>query len=312
MNIKTIRKLWKEDKRAFWLACFEYLNSTGITRMLSDKTFLQIGFKIRYGRMIDFENPETFNEKLQWMKIYNRNPLYSKLVDKAEVKGWVTSKIGDQYVIPTLGVWDTTEEIPYEELPEQFVLKCTHDSGSVVICKSKKIFNKENAYRRLQNASKRNMFWWGREWPYKNVKPRIIAEKYIEDLADGDGELTDYKFMCFNGKVKCVFTCTERFSEGLKVTFFDTDWNKLPFERHYPASNKQISSPQNLRKMVQLAEILSEGIPFVRVDFYESNDAIYFGEMTFFPGNGMEEFKPEEWDYKLGSWITLPERRTNK
>ena len=310
-NIETVRKLWKDDRRGFWLACFEHLISIRFTNILPDKLFLQIGFKIRYGRKIDFRNPKTFNEKLQWMKIYNRNPGYSKLVDKAEVKKWVASRIGEQYVIPTIGVWNTTKDIPYSELPEQFVLKCSHDSGSVVICKSKTSFDKEGAYKKLQEASKKNMFWWGREWPYKNVKPRIIAEQYMEDLSDGDGELTDYKFMCFNGKVKCVFTCTDRFSDGLKVTFFDTDWNKLPFERHYPASEKQITPPKNLAKMIQLAEILAEEIPFVRVDFYESNETIFFGEMTFFPGNGMEEFRPEEWDYTMGNWITLPERRCN-
>lgn len=305
-NIDTVKKLWKNDKRGFSLACFEYIVNTGLTNILPDKVFLQIEYFLRFGRKIDFKNPTTFNEKLQWLKINNRNPEYSIYVDKASVKEWVSGKIGSRYVIPTIGVWDHPEDISYDSLPDKFVLKCTHDSGSVVVCKDKRSFNREDASRKLKKACKRNMFWWGREWPYKNVKPRVIVEKYMEDLDDGNGELTDYKFMCFNGTVKSIFTCTERFSDGLKVTFFDRNWNKMPFQRHYPSSTKPIKKPKNLDRMIEFAEILSEGIPFVRVDFYESNNDIYFGEMTFYPGNGMEEFSPAEWDGILGSWIELP------
>lgn len=309
VNINTVKKLWKNDRRGFFYACFEYIVSTGVTNIIPDKEFLQLEYMLRFGKKIDFENPTTFNEKLQWLKIYNRNPEYSMLVDKASVKEWVSEKIGTEYVIPTIGVWARSSDIPYDDMPEKFVLKCTHDSGSVVVCKDKCRFDREYASQRLDKACKRNMFWWGREWPYKNVEPRIIGEKYMEDLDDGNGELTDYKFMCFNGVVKCIFTCTERFSEGLKVTFFDRDWNKMPFERHYPSSRVLIHKPKNLERMIELAEILSAGIPFVRVDFYEANNNIYFGEMTFFPGNGMEEFSPAEWDGILGSWIQLPTKR---
>lgn len=255
----------------------------------------------------DIRNPKTFNEKLQWLKIYNHNPEYTRLVDKYEVKRFVEEKIGKKYVIPTLGVWNSFDEIEFKKLPEQFVLKCTHDSGSVVIVEEKDKLDIKEVRNKLNKALNTNYFWSQREWPYKNVQRRIIAEKYICDSSK-DG-IKDYKFLCFNGVVKMIFTCTERYSkEGLKVTFFDNEWNRMPFERHYQSSNKVITKPKNLELMIELAQQMSQGIPFVRVDFYEIEFKVYFGEMTFFPGGGMEEFKPQEWDRILGDWIILPNK----
>ena len=205
-------------------------------------------------------------------------------------------------------MYSTFDEIDFDKLPNQFVIKCTHDSGGVIICKDKEKLNIIEARKKINKCLKTNFFYCGREWPYKNVKPRIIVEELINDHRNDD--LNDYKFMCFNGKVRCSFVCTERRSlEGLKVTFFDIDWNKMPFERHYPSSSKKIDKPKNYAKMIELAEKLSRDIPFARIDFYEANEKIYFGEITFFPGSGLEEFSPEIWDYTLGSWISLPERK---
>ena len=281
------------------------LCSKGHLQFVSDEFFLEKIFKKKIGYALDLDNPKTFNEKLQWLKLHDRNPEYIKMVDKYEVKKFVADKIGEQYVIPTFGVWDSFDEIDFDTLPDQFVIKCTHDCGGLVICKDKSKFDKEEARRKINRSLNRNYYYIGREWPYKHVKPRIIAEKYMEDA--GSEVLNDYKLMCFNGKVKCSFVCSERFSEdGLKVTFFDRDWNVMPFERHYPRSQCPIAKPSSYDDMVRLAEQLSKDIPFVRVDFYEVSGKIYFGELTFYPGSGFEEFEPFEWDKTLGSWIELP------
>ncbi len=274
-------------------------------KRLPDKTFLKCRYYAIFGRKLNLKNPQTYNEKLQWLKLYDRNPQYIQLVDKYDVKAYIENKIGEEYIIPTLGVWDNFDDIVFEKLPNQFVLKTTHDSGGVVICNDKSNFNIEKAKEKIEKSLANNFFYTAREWPYKNVKGRIIAEAYLE--ADDGEDLNDYKIMCFNGKAKCSFVCSERFSNnGLKVTFFDREWNKMPFERHYPSSDKLIEKPVNYEKMIELAEVLSENIPFVRVDFYEVKGQLYFGELTFYPGAGWEEFEPEEWDRKLGEWITLP------
>lgn len=276
---------------------------------LSDQEYISLRYKRCLKRTLNLDKPESFNEKLQWLKLFDRQPKYTMLVDKFAVKQFITEKIGDQYVVPTLGVWDKFEDIDFESLPNQFVLKCTHDSGGIVICRDKQKFNKKKAKTKLNRLLASNFYTRCREWPYKNVHRRIIAEEYLEDSVECD--LKDYKLMCFNGKVRCSFVCTDRFSNaGVHVTFFDRNWNRMPFQRHYPTSKKVISKPLNYDEMIRLAEELSKDIPFVRVDFYEVNGKIYFGEMTFYPGSGYEEFEPDEWDYTLGSWITLPLEKT--
>lgn len=274
---------------------------------LPDKTYLQLYYFAKNKRFINFKNPTTFNEKIQWLKIYDRNPLYTTLVDKVEVKKYVSEKIGNEYIIPTLGVWDNPYDIDFDKLPNQFVLKCNHDSGEVFICKDKACFDKKYALKKLSQLLKDDFYLIGREWPYKNVKRKIIAEEYISNsVIEEDDDLIDYKFMCFNGKVKCIFTCSERNSDqGLKVTFFDLDWKVLPFERSFPKSKIKIEKPKNFKLMVNLAEKLAENIPFVRIDFYEHNGKAFFGEYTFYPGCGFEKFSPEEWDKTLGDWLII-------
>lgn len=276
---------------------------------IPDKLFLKLKYKVITGNRLDLTNPKSFNEKLQWLKLYDRKDVYTIMVDKYEAKKYVTKMIGNEYIIPTLGVYDKFEDIDFDKLPNRFVIKCTHDSGGLVVCNNKSMLNLNAVKRKINKCLKRNYYYNNREWPYKNVKPRIIVEKYMED--NQAKELIDYKVMCFSGKAKMIFTCTERFGDGLKVTFFDLDWNKLPFTRHYPASKKVIKKPKNFKKMIELSETLSHGITFVRMDWYEINGKLYFGEYTFFPGNGMEEFEPEKWDEKIGEWIDLSSAKSD-
>lgn len=275
------------------------------TLLVPDNIYLKALYKYVMGEKLDLQNPISFNQKLQWLKIYDHNPKYTDLVDKYEVKKVIHRILGEQYTFPTLGVWNSFDEIDFDKLPNQFVLKCTHDSGGLYFCKDKAHLDFQAAREKINKSLKTNYYYYSREWPYKNVKPRIIAEQLMVD--DSGTELKDYKFMCFGGKVKCIFTCTDRYSvDGLKVTFFDTDWNKMPFERHYPSSQSCIPKPYSFSRMVEMAEKLSKGIPFVRVDFYEINRKPYFGEMTFYPGAGLEEFTPRKYDDVLGKWICLP------
>lgn len=275
-----------------------------IRNLVPDSWYLKEKYKDCMKRKLDLEHPRTFNEKLQWLKIYNRNPKYTMMVDKYLVREYIASKIGEEYLIPLVGgPWKKAEDIDFDQLPDKFVLKCNHDSASVVICKDKRTLNRGNIITFLNSCLKKNHYYFGREWPYKNVKPLIIAEQYISN--DGCSELNDYKLMCFDGEVKCSFVCSERFSGNLKVTFFDNEWNVMPFLRSHPKSSVEIPKPKLYNRMVELAEVLAKDIPFIRVDFYEVNGKIYFGELTFFPGSGFEAFQPEEWDYKLGERISL-------
>lgn len=230
------------------------------------------------------------------------------LVDKYNVKKIVSDKIGKDYVIPTLGVWDSFDDIDFECLPDQFVLKCTHDSGGLVICKDKKSLDRDKAKFKIQKSMKKNYFWTGREWPYKSVKPRIIAEPYIEDTKTG--ELRDYKFFAFDGIVKALFIATERQNANQETTFdfFDVEYNHIDAKNGHPNADPLPEKPEQFQKMIELASILSKGIPHVRVDFYEANGKVLFGEMTFYHNSGMIPFEPREWDVEMGSWIKLPHK----
>lgn len=271
---------------------------------LPDKLFLQLKYFLIFNEKLDLNNPLTFNQKLQWLKLYDRQDIYTNMVDKYEAKENLSKIIDKKYFIPTIGIYNNFDEINFDKLPEKFVIKCTHDSGGLIICKDKKNLDKKNAKKKINKCLKKNYYLMHREWPYKNIKPRILIEKYMSD--NNSEDLIDYKVMCFNGTPQYIFTCTERYSpEGLKVTFFDTQWKKQSFQRHYPSSSKKIKKPENLQLMLELSKKLSSNIPFVRVDWYEINGNLYFGELTFYPGAGNEEFTPKEWDYKLGELINL-------
>ena len=296
-------KNYKINTKKLSYKIFMFLKHRNYTDILSDKLYLKIIFKLRLGYSLDLKNPQTFNEKLQWLKLYDRNPKYIQMVDKYEVRKYISENIGEEYLIPLIGVYNRFEEINFEELPNQFVIKCTHDSGGVVICKNKSKFDIRKAKEKIKKSMKRNFYYSGREWPYKNIKPKIIIEQYMEDKKAK--ELIDFKIMCFNGIPKFLFTCSERYNDGLKVTFYNLSWEKMSFERHYPSSTKNIEKPKNYELMLELSKKLSKNIPFVRVDWYEINGKLYFGELTFYPGSGLEEFKPFSWDKKLGNLLSL-------
>lgn len=276
-------------------------------QILPDDIYLRFLYLVKIHRPLRLKHPQTFNEKLQWLKLYNRDPEFTRMVDKYEAKQYVAERIGEEYIIPTLGVWERFDEIDFDSLPDQFVLKCTHDSGGLVICRDKTTLDISAAREKIEACLKRNYYWDYREWPYKDVKPRIIAEQY---LPGENGELLDYKFMCFNGEMKCCMVCSQRQSgHGLHVDNYDRQWQKLPFERGYPSSDTIHPRPQHFDTMVARAEELAENLPYVRVDFYETAGRVYFGELTFFPGSGVAKFRPPEWDAILGSWIRLPDKR---
>jgi len=261
-----------------------YLDSKNILR-INDKKYIELLYQKKLKRKINLDNPRTFNEKIQWLKLNDRNPEYTKMVDKYKVKEYVGNIIGNEYIIPTLGVWDKFEEIDFDRLPNQFVLKCTHDSGCIVICKNKEKLNIESAKKKLDRALKTNYYYAGREWPYKNVKPRIIAEQYMEEK--GEDQIKDYKIFCFNGKAKIILVCSNRNGNFKNTDFYDCDWNLMPFTREKHINNqKGIAKPGNLVEMLSIAEKLSNNIPFVRVDLYEINGKVYFGELTFYPSSG--------------------------
>lgn len=283
-----------------------YLANLGKYNNWDDKKYLQKNFECIMGKELDLDNPQTFNEKLQWLKLYDRKPEYTTMVDKYAVKKYVADIIGEEYIIPTLGVWNHFDEIDFDKLPNQFVLKCTHDSGGIVICKDKNKLDLKSAKKKIEKCLKRNYYWSSREWPYKDVKPRIIAEKFLSE--EGKDDLSDYKIHCFNGEPKFILYCSGRFSKtGIKEDFLDTNWSNLPFKRpDLKCSDKILKKPSRLNEMLELAKILSTNIPFLRCDFYEIKGKVYFGELTFFPASGLEAFEPEEWDYKLGDWLKLP------
>ncbi|MBR3079603.1 MAG: glycosyl transferase [Prevotella sp.] len=277
---------------------------------MPDKEYLDRFFYARMGYHMDFENPRTFNEKLQWLKLYDRNPLYTRLVDKYNVKEYVSQVIGKEYIIPTLGIWTKFDDIDFDSLPEQFVLKCTHDSGGVIICTNKADLDMASVRKRINRSMKRDYFLYAREWPYKDVKHAIIAEELIRDNALPDNHiLNDYKLHCFYGKFDCAFVCEGRFSSrGVRYHYFDKDWTYLPYCPYEGLNTEELNrlKPQNYGLMISLAEKLSAGIPEVRVDFYEVNGNILFGEMTFFSQMGFDTTITREADEILGSKLILP------
>ena len=281
---------------------FNILAAKGFYNRVADDVFLKNKFKISFGYDLDLDNPKTFNEKLQWLKLYDRKPEYTRMVDKYEAKGYVAERIGEEYIIPTLGVWDRFDDIDFESLPNQFVLKCTHDSGGLVICKDKSKLDIKSAKRKINKCLKCNYYWQGREWQYKDVNPRIIAEKF---MTDGDKEcLTDYKFFCFGGEPKFMYRSMDK-AQDPRTDFFDMDYNRLNMRMRDPNSDIIPQKPECFEEMKRLAKILSAGIPHLRVDFYEIEGKIYFRELTFYHCGGFSKIYPEKWMDTLGEWIDL-------
>lgn len=309
---------------------FNVNRKLGFYNKMSDEEFLKKAFKVYIGDKLNLEMPQTFNEKLQWLKLYNRKPEYTVMVDKYKVREYIKEKIGEEYLIPLLGVWNKVEDINFDKLPDQFVLKCNHDSGGMCICRDKSTFDVKQCKNYLNDRLKHNYYDLWREWPYKNVPRKIIAEQFIdvsstvsisdskavsvEDLQSEQG-LLDYKFMCFSGEVKALFldVGVVRGSSGHAEDYYrnvyDREFNLLPVKETRDNYPLPIKKPQNFDQMVALAEKLSSGIPHIRVDLYNVKGKIFFGEFTFFHGSGLSNyFNPKEWDEIFGDWIRLPKR----
>lgn len=273
---------------------------------MPDEDYLKRLFKASTGKPLNLENPQTFNEKMQWLKLHDRRPEYTMMVDKYLVRDYVKKTIGEQYLIPLLGVWDDPDEIDFNKLPNQFVLKCNHNSGyGMCICTDKSKLDIKKVKKELKKGLAQDYYLTGREWPYKNVPRKIVAEQY---LSDGTGaSLDDYKVHNFNGRPEFILVCRDRFSKnGLREDFFDTNWKHLKLKRPtHPNSEQGIDRPDRLDEILELSKALSQNIPFVRTDFYIVNNRAYFGEMTFFPASGLERFEPEEYDAIFGKMVQL-------
>lgn len=274
-------------------------------KLLPDKLYLKLMYRLCMRKRLNLENPKTYNEKLQWLKLYDRKSEYTMMVDKYEVRKYIADTIGKEYLIPSLGVWDKFEDIDFEQLPDQFVLKPNHTSGDVYICKDKSKIDYKELEKEVNAWMKKEYFWYQREWQYKNIKPRIICEKYMVD--ESGTELKDYKYFCFNGEPKAMFVATDR-GIDTRFDFYDIQFNHLPFMQHYKNATKKINKPKGFDEMVVLSKKLSKEFPHVRVDFYDVNGEIYFGELTFYHFSGFEKFEPEEYDYLFGSWLDLPDK----
>lgn len=303
-NIMTLFKTFYDRNMLFLIK-----NRLGLYNSMSDEEFIKKMFKVTLGYNIDLNNPRTFNEKLQWLKLNYRRNMLTKLVDKYAVRGYVSKKLGEEYLIPLLGVWNNPEEIDFSTLGSSFVLKCNHNSGlGMCICKNINKIDIKKITNELRKGLSQDYYLIGREWPYKNVPRKIIAEEYLVD--ESGYELRDYKFYCFNGRIKMVLICSDRFSaQGMHEDFFDADFSPIMMSWDgYKKSEKIVDKPHMYEQMVSIAEVLSEDFPFVRVDLYLANNKIYFGELTFFPAGGFGKIEPKEWDYQMGAWLKLPHR----
>lgn len=289
---------------------YKAVKNAGLFNIVGDRTFVTVKYRLKMGRQMNVRNPRTYTEKINWLKLYDHEPIYTKLVDKWDVVTFVEERIGSSYIIPKIGVWDSIDKIKINELPSQFVLKCTNDSGGIVICREKKNFDIEQHREVIEKSLKTNYYWHDREWPYKNVKPRILAEQYIED-GEGKG-LPDYKFFCFDGQPKFMFVATGRSAGNTCFDFFDMEYNWIPVKQHYPNAPIRPEKPVGFEEMKRLATILSEGFKHVRVDFFQANGKVYFGELTFCHFGGYEKFEPDIYDYKFGEYLDLSDMIRDK
>lgn len=302
-KIRTFYRILTRPDVRFW-----YMAHQGLLKKMPSEEFVKKDYFFRMGKELNLERPVTYTEKLQWLKVYDHRPEYTRMVDKFEVKRYVAEKIGPEYVIPMLGAWERVEDIDFDALPQRFVLKTTHDSGGIVVCQDKSKLDIAAAKKKLKKCLKQHYYDDNREWPYKNVKPRIIAESYMEDTRQG--ELRDYKFFTFGGEPKVLYIAQGRGKgEPTVADFFDMDFNHLPFTIDHDMAPVPPEKPVCFEEMKRLAAQLSEGTPQLRVDFYEVDGKVYFGEMTFFHCSGTAPFHPERWDRTFGDWVTLPPKR---
>lgn len=271
---------------------------------IPDDEYCKVLYKARFGEEINLDNPKTYNEKIQWLKLYDRNPLYTTMADKIAAREYVSSKIGSEYVVPMYGAWDYFDEIDFDQLPNEFVLKCNHDCGSFVVCKDKNTFDFERAKQKLENALTLNFYLHRREWVYKDIKPQILAEKYMGFIEE------DYRFVVFNGEVK-FFYCGLDWAEPTRKKFniYLPDLTYIPVRHSYPTNpNYNLKKPKHFAEMMEVSIKLAERLPLLRVDLWQQQGQVYVNELTFYQSAGFGIFDPEEWDEIIGSWLVLPER----
>ena len=279
------------------------LASKGLFNWIPDEPYLKFVYRGEMKKKLNLDSPKTFNEKLQWLKLHDRKEIYHTLVDKAEIKDYVSNIIGNEYIIPTIGVWNSVDDIPFRKLPNRFVIKCTHDSGSVIVCSDKAKLDIEKVKKKLRYCLKKSTFWFGREWPYKGLTPHIIAE---EMLGDGSRALTDYKVLCFNGVPKLIEVHIGRGTFDHTQDFYTTDWQRTEIvQTCEPMAKEPMSAPNCLNQMIELSRTLCKGFIHIRVDWYIVDEKLYFGELTFYDGSGFAKFVDEKWDQMLGDWIEL-------
>lgn len=303
INYKNIKRYLTDEKYRFIKN-----GGRGLYKSMPDERYLQLMYMAKTGFPLNLRNPQTFNEKIQWLKLYDRKAVYHSMADKYEAKKYIADMVGEQYVIPTLQVYNSVQDINFDELPQQFVLKCTHDSHGVVICRDKSQLNVKKAKMTLKKGLKRDYYLPLREWVYKDLPRRIIAEEYVSN----DGEsLIDYKVHNFNGEPRVILVCKGRYDEdGLKEDFYDCDWNHLNVKRpHIPNAEKSMPKPEQLEEMLDLSRKLSKDIPFLRTDFYIVKGKLLIGELTFYPASGFGAFVPESFDRTLGDYLILPKNR---
>ena len=283
----------------------DYLTGKGMLNILPDEIFLRIRYYQLIGKRLNLENPVSFNEKLQWLKLHDRRPEYTMMVDKYAVRRYIADTIGERHLIPLLGVWNNPEDIDFDTLPEQFVLKCNHNSGlGMLVCQDKSVLDVENTKKGLRKGLKQNYYLTGREWPYKNVVRKIVAEKYMVD--DSKTELKDYKINCFNGEPEYIQVMSGRSKGEFFLNHFDTDWKPIviPRKNHVVAS-RYMEKPKHLNRMIEISKVLSKNIPYVRIDLYHTEEQVYFGEITFFPMSGFVDYADDKTDLILGNLIRL-------
>ena len=271
-----------------------------------DEPYLKFLYRVRTGKKLNLESPVSINDKIQWLKLHDRKPVYTKMVDKIASKEFVAERIGEKHIIRTLGCWKSFKEIDFDSLPDQFVLKCNHDSGGLVIVKDKSRLDMKKAEKIISRSLRRNFYKNSREWPYKGIKPMVFAEEFLDG---GENGLTDYKFFCFDGDPKFINVSRFEHTDDEEISFYSLDWELTPFQR---TDHKRLSvvppRPRHLEEMTELARRLSKGVPFLRVDLYEYDDRVYFGEPTLYPTAGLAQYGPEGWSETLGSWIPLPKK----
>ena len=315
MNSKI--KKYMHNPRLVYLA----LTSKGLTKWVPDRTHLCLTYRAKLGSWPDLDSPETFTEKMQWLKLHDRNPAYTTMVDKYCAKDFIASRVGPEYIVKSLAVWSSADDIDPSGLPEKFVLKTNHDCGGVLICTDKDCFDLDDAKAFFRRHLKRNYFYGCREWPYKNVKPVVFAEEFLESEGDNAHDeddnwegIDEFDFFCFDGEPRLISYChgDKNDSEKRYNDFYDTEWNLLPLTMGYASSEETIPAPKQLSEMLELSRKLSEGVPFLRVDLFICKGQVLVGELTFYPWGGFMPFGPAETEGTLGEMVSLPLRENEE